>query len=230
VAYLSAHVLAAVIAFALIPTALTAHVEIASASVDSTIVWNPRTAMGVDDPRCDRGRSHSYIDCRLSMMKRDGASARAVAFARALTAYRGYFGYATGISPHRFGPVAFVSTLESGASTYGGGYLVTPDLRFIDPGGAHYDKQLRFAANPEFRRMLRAHPQATVWWVGAPFADVPRTGGGQRFIVTRPILDGCHACALLGAAHVVYDFDARGRFISVKLIDVRAGKRAWFSS
>ena len=195
---------------------------------DSSIVWNPRTVHGVEEPRCEGKQRRGYVDCRLSMMKRDGAGSRAIAFARALSAERGYFGYATGVSPHLFGPVAYVSTLASGVSTYGSGYLVTPDLRIIDPAGIDHDKQLRFRQNPVFRRMLLAHPQATVWWQAGVGGEQRRPGGGQRFVVTRPIVDGCHACPLLGAARVAYDFDARGRFVGVKLIDVRAGRRAWF--
>ena len=124
--------------------------------------------------------------------------------------------------------VAVVATLGSGASTYGSSYVVTPNLRFIDTGDVTYDARLGLTRNAVFRALRAANPKATVWGQNGIGDEVRRPGGGQRFVTVRPIVDGCHACALLGAARVGYDFDRDGRYVGVVLVDVRAGKSAWF--
>ena len=43
-------------------------------------------------------------------------------------------------------------------------------------------------------------------------------GGGQRFIFSFVLLNGCHACELAGHAQVAFDFSAAGRFLGTKLL------------
>jgi len=46
----------------------------------------------------------------------------------------------------------------------------------------------------------------------------PLPNGGTRFIVTYPLLDGCHACQSLGLARFGWDFDAKGKFLHTTYI------------
>jgi hypothetical protein len=79
-----------------------------------------------------------------------------------------------------------------------------------------------------FSSLRRLHPQATVWPQAGSIVETRRPGGGQRFIITRPIVDGCHACKLLGAARYAYDFAPAGVPRGQSFVDARAGNRAWF--
>jgi hypothetical protein len=44
--------------------------------------------------------------------------------------------------------------------------------------------------------------------------------GGQRFVVPYVLVDGCHACARVGAMKLVFSFDATGKFLGVKVASV----------
>lgn len=198
-------------------------------AIDRQIVYDPpKIVRGVDDPRCTQTGFERHVACRLAMMKRDGATPKAIRFARALTRWRGYFGYATAVSPGRFGPVALVQTLGSGISTYGSAVLVTPQFRFINPDDVRRIDQIQALRNTQFRSLATTHPQATIWPQAGAVVETPRRDGGQRYVVTHPIVDGCHACPLLGAARLALDFAPNGGSRGTTLIDVRAGRRAWF--
>jgi hypothetical protein len=199
------------------------------AAIDSGIVYDPpKLVVGIEDPRCKQQDFRTYTACRLAMMKRDGATPEAIEFAKRLTTARKYFGYATRVSGGRFGPVAIVSTLPSGFSTYGSIYIVTPRLNIIDPDDIGRNGQREALRSATFRSLRRLHPEATVWPQAGGIAETRRRGGGQRFIITHPIVDGCHACKLLGAARYAYDFTLTGVPRGQNFVDARAGTRAWF--
>jgi hypothetical protein len=200
----------------------------AYSGIDSRIVYNPPAVVtGTEDSRCSTGPPHSYIACRLAVMKRDGATPAAIRFARALTAFRGYFGYAEGVRLGRFGPVALVRTLPSGVSTYGSGYLVSLK-RFVDPDVVTPGDRSSALRNQTFRALLRSYPRAEIWSQSGGVFEIRRRTGGQRFLVHHPIVDGCHACSLLGAADIALDFDAKGNLQRRTLVRVQLGKKAWF--
>lgn len=223
------NVVRAVTAVAALTCAANASAAASALAIDSRIVWTPSAAADKDRASCiAAGSPKAYAACQMLAMKANGASPRALAFARALTAARGYFGYATRVVPSRYGPVAVVATLGSGISTYGSSYFVTPNLRFIDTGDTTNDAGLGLMRNAVYRALRAVHPQATVWGQSGGAVEVRRPGGGQRFVTVRPIVDGCHACRLLGAAQVGYDFDRYGHYVGAVLLNVRTGKDAWF--
>jgi len=41
----------------------------------------------------------------------------------------------------------------------------------------------------------------------------PMAAGGTEFIVTYPLINGCHACQHVGLARFGWDFDASGKFL-----------------
>jgi ketosteroid isomerase-like protein len=46
--------------------------------------------------------------------------------------------------------------------------------------------------------------------------------GGQRFIITYALLNGCHACEVAGSAHVAFDFDRAGNLLRTHLLGLTA--------
>ena len=80
--------------------------------------------------------------------------------------------------------------------------------------------------------LLRTRGAAGSLALLSPQGGIPeetrRPGGGQRFTVKRPILDGCHACALLGAAQQALNFAPSGAPLGRRIVAVRAGRSAWF--
>lgn len=67
---------------------------------------------------------------------------------------------------------------------------------------------------PEYASLLAQYPEATLWPV-ATTARGETTPGGQRFIFTYPLVDGCHACENLGMGQVAFNFDAAGNYLGV---------------
>ena len=47
-------------------------------------------------------------------------------------------------------------------------------------------------------------------------------GGGQRFIFSFVLLNGCHACEVAGYARVAFDFSPAGKFLGTKLLRLTA--------
>ncbi len=45
--------------------------------------------------------------------------------------------------------------------------------------------------------------------------------GGQRFVVPYVLVDGCHACARVGALQLAFDFDSAGKFLGAKVSRVK---------
>ncbi len=225
-----AGILSAALLFAAVVFGTESRASAAAAlTIDSRIEWHPPASASTDDAACDAAKNPpGYTACRILVMRANGASPQAVVFARMLSAQRGFFGYAQHVDAGRYGPIARVATLGSGISTYASGYYAGPNLELTSTEDDRYDARLHLARNPTFRALLAAHPQATLWEQSSPVSELRRPGGGQRFVSVRPIVDGCHACKLLGAAQVGYDFDAAGRFVSTVLLDVRAGEAAWF--
>jgi len=52
------------------------------------------------------------------------------------------------------------------------------------------------------------------------YAIEPRPEGGQRFVFTYPIYNGCHACGIVSHALVAFDFDTEGRFLGSVLLSL----------
>lgn len=78
------------------------------------------------------------------------------------------------------------------------------------------------------RRLLRHFPNATAWGPGV-VGHRALPGGGQRFVLARPLTDGCRACPVIGTAIEFADFSPDGRLGGrrpVGLIDTRAGRDA----
>ena len=75
--------------------------------------------------------------------------------------------------------------------------------------------------NETFRRLRAEYPDAIVWIPGSGIEGVePSPQGGQRFILSYRVLDGCHACALLGEARVAFDFAPDGTYMGLDLLEV----------
>jgi len=74
-------------------------------------------------------------------------------------------------------------------------------------------------ANPEYAALARSHPRIAIFPGSRGGARGPAalrlSGGGQRFVVSYALRDGCHACKTVGEAQLRFDFDVEGRFRGV---------------
>jgi hypothetical protein len=144
--------------------------------------------------------------CLPTVMRQSGASAQAIDFA---TALRGE-GYLT--SFQRFGRVDLAiiaypfQANDNEVPTLVNGRPPLVDVLRIAAG-------LALTGDTYFDSIAKAHPNAG--WQG----DVPRfkemrplPPGGQRFIFSFLLQDGCHACEALARTWLAMDFDASGTF------------------
>jgi len=78
-------------------------------------------------------------------------------------------------------------------------------------------------ANPMFQSIKRKFPKTDLWpgdrSGNAPWPRVDNLpSGGKRFVVSYPLINGCHACQSVGLARFGWDFDAKGKFLQVVYI------------
>jgi hypothetical protein len=65
--------------------------------------------------------------------------------------------------------------------------------------------------DPDYKRLERQHPDIWFWQTGPSLESASvEPDGGQSFIFRYRLLDGCHACEVLGYARVEYDFFPSG--------------------
>ena len=74
---------------------------------------------------------------------------------------------------------------------------------------------LDMSAVPQYASLLARYPNLTLWPVATSVEGGPRDGGGQRFVASYPLVDGCHACENLGTGQVAFDFDATGNYLGI---------------
>ena len=81
-------------------------------------------------------------------------------------------------------------------------------------------------ADPLFRSVKQRYPKVDLFpgdrSGSAPWPRVqPLPDGGKRFIVSYPLINGCHACARVGVARFGWDFDAGGKFLRTVYVPTR---------
>lgn len=72
-------------------------------------------------------------------------------------------------------------------------------------------------SDPVWAKLIARKPNAAVF-PGDRFSTLHPVGiidadGSERFVVDYTVVDGCHACAVLGAAFFTFEFNAKGKFV-----------------
>jgi hypothetical protein len=88
--------------------------------------------------------------------------------------------------------------------------VMNPDEAFAAMGSP-------WSSDAAFLAIEKAHPNAWVFpqedfldWHTHFVGESALAGGGQRFTIAAPIIDGCHACAIVGIVYIGYDFGPLG--------------------
>jgi hypothetical protein len=75
--------------------------------------------------------------------------------------------------------------------------------------------------DPGFTILQAQHPNLLFWGSGPALESASvAPDGSQSFIFRYRLLDGCHACAILGYARIEYDFFPDGRQQTLKLLNI----------
>ena len=166
-------------------------------------VWQPeQTAFAALQQCQDR-----TFTCVREVMSQSGASSDAVAFFE-LT---GWFLSDISGSP---GPVEIGTIFtpwranENTQTALLGGI---PSVLYLERESATVGAE----GSPEFLALKASHPHAMFWGLSPSFESLGTSPeGGQRFIFDYRVLDGCHACVILGYIRAAFDFAPDGTYIS----------------
>ncbi|HZT06721.1 MAG TPA: hypothetical protein VFC51_06795 [Chloroflexota bacterium] len=172
-------------------------------------IWSPG-----EEVRADLFRCQQRLACVAGVMMADGASPDAIAFFH-LTGW-----FLTDIQD--FDPVQLGTIFvpwranENTQMAFLGGM---PAVIYPEQAGS----ALRPERDADYQAILAEHPDVLFWAPGPSFEGVePTDDGGQRFLLKYRLLDGCHACAILGWAHAAFKFGPDGTYEGVRLLSVEA--------
>lgn len=72
---------------------------------------------------------------------------------------------------------------------------------------------------PAYAAIWARHPNLVLWAQTIYDGMEARPDGGQRFLFSYPMLDGCRACPEIDKARAAFDFDAAGNFLGITYLD-----------
>jgi hypothetical protein len=193
--------------------------------VGASAVWQPpKDFVASAHTACDKAMTPAnYGECFIKQMSAAGAPADALSFTRLL--YQQSDGQVGIMSLFKkYGPVDAAQVFYPlRANDNYGVLLVNGDPKILDVDDFKKLDQAAMKQDPLFQAMTHQFPKVDVFPGDRSGSEPwPRiqslAGGGQEFIVTYPLLNGCHACARLGLARFGWDFDASGKFLRTTYI------------
>lgn len=185
-------------------------------------VWHPPASFRERVmEKCSSATVQDISGCFISVMKDSKASPEAVAFA----GKSGNMAHLRGFRSAGTVDIAFVEYPFRANENYACA-LVNGDPAVIDVDDYAIVQKVDLKNDKTFTEIASTFPKAELWPGDRFGADciVPEAapGGMQRFLVTYRLLNGCHACEVLGLAKVSFDFDNKGKFIGTELLTVEA--------
>ena len=197
----------------------------AAGKVGASAVWQPpKDFVANAHTACDKSAGPaSPSECFIRQMTVAGAPADAVNFTRML--YQQSDGQVGMMSMFKtFGAVDMAQVFYPlRANDNFDLLLVNGDPTILDVDDLKKLDQSAMEQDPMFQAVKRKFPPAGVWpgdrsgsqpWPRAQ----PLPDGGQQFVFSYPLINGCHACQHLGAVRFGWDFDARGKFLRTTFI------------
>ena len=180
----------------------------------SSTVWN--TVSRTDLWDCAMNGSLKEINCFLEKMKQSGASQESMNFVRQRAERKegiSWLGEFREIGRVDLGSVEFpfrANTNSAFCLLNGSPSLVSTELGW---------DALDITRDSNYPRLKSQYPNLELWPAGADFkSPQAKADGGQRFIFSYILVNGCHACYVGSTAEVAFDFDRNGTFKGTKLL------------
>ena len=212
------HRLFIVICFAACTLALSQNVPL---KVGESAVWQiPPQFMTNAHAACDK--SSGVGECVIDQMAKAGASADAVSFSRELDKQsHGEVGIMTGFQA--VGPADFAwITYPLRANTNYGLLLVNGHPAIVNVEDLKLLDRKAMEQSFQFQDLKGQFPNVEVWPGDRDGKTWPNSqagpNGGKRFVVSYPLINGCHACARAGFAIFTWNFDAQGKFLGTSFM------------
>lgn len=194
--------------------------------IGASAVWNPgqKELQEIQD-NCKRLSGDLYVRCFTDEMTDFGASPEAVDFTQLYAEnHAGKLAFLKGFHP--LDAVDLGYTAAPGGESNQGWVLLNGSPEILNVDDDEIISQANIIHDPLFAALRSSHPRAGIF---PDRADRPLDGapamtklpdGGQRFLISYPIKDGCDTCALIGTAAIKLDFDAGGTFLGADLVNI----------
>ena len=193
--------------------------------IGASAVWQPPQDFNAKaHALCEKSAGPmSFPECFMNQIAAAGAPTDAVTFSRMLYEQtNGQVGIMTAFKS--YGPVDAAQVLYPlRANDNYGLLLVNGDPKLIDVDDLQKLDRAAMEQEPMFQSVKQKYPQTDLWpgdrsgsnpWP----REQPLPDGGTRFIVSYPLINGCHACRHVGLARFGWDFDAAGKFLRAAYI------------
>ncbi len=197
----------------------------AAPKITASAVWQPPADfISKSQTLCEKGAGpRSFGQCFIDQMSGAGAPAGALSFTRELYAQSdGQVGIMSAFKSHGTVDAAQVFYPLRANDNYGL-LLVNGDPNFLDIDNLEKLDRKAMEADPLFQSVKQKYPKVEIFPGDrsgtAPWSRVQSLpSGGTQFIVTYPLLNGCHACQHIGLARFGWEFDATGKFLHTTYI------------
>jgi hypothetical protein len=190
--------------------------------IGASAVWQmPPQFMANAHAACDQSQAGDG-ECMIGQMGKAGAPAAAVSFTRELYKQsHGDFGIMTGFQRER--PVGFAwITYPLRANTNYGLLLVNGRPAIVNVEDLTLLDRKTMEKSFQFQDLKNQFPKVDLWPGDRDGKEWPNSqagpNGGTQFVVSYPLLDGCHACARAGFAIFTWNFDAQGKFLGTSFM------------
>lgn len=185
-----------------------------STAIGADALWQPGM-QGMQDIKEKCGSAPDFGACFAAQMQKEGASPQAVAF----TKLTGNTGFMRDFRETGRVDVAYVN-YPFRANENQGCLLVNGSPRTVDVDDTSIFSKNDLLKNSQYAGLAKKYPNVTIFPGDRSGTNYPvaenLAGGGQRFVVSYRLLDGCHACERLGSVSYAFDFDAKGKFLGAK--------------
>ncbi len=197
-----------------------------SGKIGPTAVWQPpQDFLANAHTACDKamGNPPDYGQCFIDQMSKAGAPPDAVSFTRMLYQQNdGQVGILERLKSYGAVDAAQVFYPLRANDNFGL-LLVNGDPKILDVDDLKKLDQQAMKQDPMFLSVQHKFPNTDVWpgdrSGNEPWPRVqPLPNGDTQFVVTYPLINGCHACQHVGLARFGWDFDAAGKFLRTTFI------------
>jgi len=188
--------------------------------ISASAVWQPsQDFLNKAHLACDKGAGPaSFTQCFMNQIAAAGAPADAVSFTRMLYQQNdGQVGIMTAFK--KYGPVDAAEVFYPlRANDNYGLLLVNGDPKILDVDDLQKLDRAAMEQDPMLQGVKKKFAQADIWPGDRSSSALwprvqPAPAGGTEFIVSYPLINGCHACQHVGLARFGWDFDASGKFL-----------------
>jgi hypothetical protein len=165
-----------------------------------------------------RGAEPKFVACVVSIMQRAGASPAATAFTTMLKG-EGYLDDFRKMGRVDLASVAYPTRANDNEEFL----LVNGIPRVVHVDHPENSKHIDIKKDPLYPSLVRKFPNLELG-SHADFEAMRRLpGGGQRFVFSLGLLNGCHACKVGSYAQIAFDFDTAGRFLGTRSLGLSKG-------